>query len=363
MKVAILVPTYCGKEILEYFFQSVIKNEIKPDLFLFVVKPCPKKENDSLITIKKYQNLYRNIYYVIYNGPYGLIKQLLIGLSVLKKLKIDIVIFSDDDTYYIEKDYIKKYIKYYSKVNKIAGLAGRVINAKMDQSNNVMIIEDPPSIPPKRLALWRKPALLFNNIPHQTHFTKGGYVAVWGNDSFYITKEIRRVPSLLGGGSNMSIKLSVFDESEIKNLLPNTKVAMRYEQVIGYHLVKKGYYVIKDYDIKAYHLFREGETRSSSYARIANITATDDFLFYYMKMRYPNDFSTAYKIISIFQRIYRSLFIEFRKVKSIKLLVARLIGHLYGNILGIWYLLAENKDYVYIKFSNFEIIMKNLLEK
>jgi hypothetical protein len=134
-----LTPTYCGRDILEYYFQSAIKHKIDPDMFLFVVKPCQDKQKDSIITIEKYKDILDNIAIVNYKGEYGFIKQILLGLRILRRLNFDIVIFTYDDTYFIDNKYITKYLEHYE--NKIIGrVAGRVVDAKVQPTGDITLL-------------------------------------------------------------------------------------------------------------------------------------------------------------------------------------------------------------------------------
>jgi hypothetical protein len=359
LKVAILTPTYCGRDILEYYFQSVIKHKIDPDMFLFVVKPCQNKQKDSIITIEKYRNTLDNIAIVNYKGEYGLIKQILLGLRILNKLNFDIVIFTDDDTYFIDNKYVTKYVEYYEN-RIIGGVAGRVVDAKVQPTGNITLLGQYVSIPPKKLYLWRKPA---NNEIYQTYFTKGGYVAFWGNDTYHVIRGNRIVPSLLGGGSNMSIRLKALENLiDRYNLLPNMFIGQRYEQILGYHIVKNKYRIIKDYGIITLHLFREtGETRAPRPSRRGTLTASDEFIYYYLKNLYKSDFSLIDHFISILQRLYRYTFIEPRLGGGkcrFETWISRILGQLFGNTLGVWYNLTKNKDNLYHFFANFDKNMR-----
>ncbi len=359
LKVAILTPTYCGRDILEYYFQSVIKHKIDPDMFLFVVKPCQNKQKDSIITIEKYRNTLDNIAIVNYKGKYGLIKQILLGLRTLKKLNFDIVIFTDDDTYFIDNKYVTKYVEYYEN-RTIGGVAGRVVDARVQPTGNITLLGQYVSIPPKKPYLWRKPA---NNEIYQTYFTKGGYVAFWGNDTYHVIRGNRIVPSLLGGGSNMSIRLKALENLiDRYDLLPNMFIGQRYEQILGYHIVKNKYNIIKDYSIITLHLFREtGETRAPRPSRRGTLTASDEFIYYYLKNLYKSDFSLIYHFISILQRLYRYTFIEPRLGGGkcrFETWISRILGQLFGNTLGIWYNLTKNKDNLYYFFANFDKNMR-----
>jgi len=352
LKVAILTPTYCGRDILEYYFQSVIKHKLNPDIFLFVVKPCQDRQKDSIITIEKYKNTLDNIVVVNYKEEYGLIKQILLGLKVLKRLKFDIVIFTDDDTYFIDDKYIAKYLEHYED-KTIGGVAGRVVDAKVQPAGEITLLKQYVSIPPKKLYLWRRPA---TNEIYQTYFTKGGYVAVWGNDTYHVIRGNRIVPSLLGGGSNMSIRLKALEDLiDRYDVLPNMFIGQRYEQILGYHIIKNKYKVIKDYSIVTLHLFREtGETRAPRPSRRSTLTASDEFIYYYLKGLYRSDFSFIYHFISILQRFYRHTFIEPRLGDGkcrIETWVGRIVGQLFGNALGIWYKLTKNKDHLYHLFA------------
>jgi hypothetical protein len=366
MKSSIFVPTFCGKDVLQYFFESVEKYNVNPDLFLFVVKPCPDSSRESLELLENQKKKIKNIYIVKYNGTYGLIKQILIGLHLLYQLGIDVVIFADDDSYFVTNGFVEKHVIYYNNAN-IGGVAGRIVNVIRDEKGNFKShdkLMDSNVIPPKNIVLWRKPSLYFTfkdiTIPYQTYFTKGGYVNRWGNDEYYIKRGYRLVPSLLGGGPNMSIRLSAIREllEAGIELLPNTTVGMRYEQILAYHIVKKGFLIIKDYDIVVYHIFRNyGETRSPRPSRRSILTAVDEFIYYYMKNFYNSDFSIMYKLIGILQRFIRHVFIEPRSPEAgckLETLIGRIIGQIAGNLFGFWYLSTSNKDYIYTLLLNLE---------
>ena len=364
LKSAILTPTYCGRDILRYYFQSALEHNIKPDMFLFVVKRCQSTQKDSILTINEYKDVFGNFVIIKYGGEYGLIKQILLGLNVLAKLGVDVVIFTDDDTYFIDNKYLDKYLAHYNNDEKIGGVAGRIIDTKITKDNRLIRDEGIPSIPPKRLYLWRRPAL--DGI-YQTYFTKGGYVAVWGNDTYHVNRGTRLIPSLLGGGSNMSIRLAALGSLlQRKELLPNMYIGQRYEQVLAYHIVKNKYKVIKDYTIATLHLFREtGETRAPRPSRRATLTASDEFIFYYLKNLYSKDFSSFYHLISIFQRLFRHVVREPRLSPGscrIETLIGRILGQMFGNVVGLWYLLSTNKDYLYKLFEKFEKML-TILDK
>ncbi|MEM4576627.1 MAG: hypothetical protein QW701_04085 [Candidatus Nezhaarchaeales archaeon] len=291
----------------------------------------------------------------------------MIGLRTLYKLNYDIVIFLDDDSYIVSNKFVELHEKWY-EVNEVGGVAGCIIDVWKRGEDFVQIAGN-VSIPPKRLYLWREPAIkILNRFIPQTYFTKGGYVAVCGNDTYHLKRGARHVFSLLGGGSNMSIRLAALScflkGDNIAKLLPNTPIAMRYEQILAYHIVKRGYVIVKDYNIKTYHIFREGgETRAPRNYRRSTITATDDFLYFYMKHSYPCDFSFIHKILAVIQRLYRSIVVEQKKSSDIELLLARLFGHLFGNSVGIWWSLSSNKEYVYQLFRRYESFMKGILKE
>jgi len=372
LKTAFLIPTYCGARILEYQFASFNRLSSLPDLILYVVKPCPNKELDSEKTIEKYREKFEDkIIVAKYRGTYGLVKQILLGLGILNKLGIDIVIFLDDDSYVVDVDFVDKYSKWYFN-KKIGGVAGVGIDAEVT-SNGISPLKPTISLPPeklfswrkKKLILWRKPAYTVNGkyVP-QTYLTRGGYVAYFGNDSYYMQRKRRLHFSLLGGGSNMSIRLSALDFTKLDDLLPNVPVAFGYEQILAYHIVKRGYLIIRDYDIKVYHIFRqEGETRAPRNSRRSVITLVDEFNYYYLRKIYRDDFSIHYKIIGLLLRIYRTLFVEYKKTRDLSLLLARMTGHLFGNAIGIYWYLAENKDYIYNIIRNYEIFISKIVDK
>jgi len=363
LKTAFLIPTYCGARILEYQFASFSRLSSLPDLILYVVKPCPNKELDSEKTIEKYKEKFNNkIIVAKYHGTYGLIKQILLGLGILNKLGIDIVIFLDDDSYIVNEDFVDKYSRWYIN-EKIGGVAGQVIDAEV-KSNGISPLKPADSMPPKKLILWRRPAYtVYGKYVPQTYFTRGGYVAFFGNDSYYLKKNQRLLFSLLGGGSNMSIRLNALPLDKLSNLLPNVPIAMRYEQILAYHIVKNGYLIIKDYDIKVYHLFRHsGETRSPRNSRRSVLTVVDEFNYYYLKKIYNHDFDITYKIVGLLQRIYRSLVVEYRKARDTKLLIARIMGHLFGNIIGIYWYLSENKDNIYNIIRGYESFISKIVD-
>jgi len=363
LKTAFLIPTYCGARILEYQFASFNRLSSLPDLILYVVKPCPNEELDSEKTIEKYREKFENrIIVAKYRGNYGLIKQILLGLGILYKLGIDIVIFLDDDSYILDSDLVDKYSRWYIN-KKIGGVAGVGIDAEVTDSG----ISPKPTIsmPPKRPILWRTPAYTVNGkyVP-QTYFTRGGYVVFFGNDNYYMQKKQRLHFSLLGGGSNMSIRLSALDFTKLDDLLPNTPVALRYEQILAYHIVKRGYLIIRDYDIKVYHIFRqEGETRAPRNSRRSVLTLVDEFYYYYLRKMYKNDFNINYKILGLLQRLYRFLILEYKNTRDLSLLFARMLGILFGNAIGIYWYLVENKDNIYNIIRSYEVFLSKLVDK
>ena len=164
-----------------------------------------------------------------------------------------------------------------------------MVDAKLQPTGDITLQGQHVTIHPRKLYLWRKPA---TNEIYQLYFTKGGYLASWGNDTYHVIRGKRIIPSLLGVGANMSIRLKALENLIDRDyLLPNMYIGQRYEQILGYHIVKNKYKVIKDYDIITLHLFREtGETRAPRPSRTGTLTATDEFIYYYLKNLYRSDF-------------------------------------------------------------------------
>ena len=87
-----------------------------------------------------------------------------------------------------------------------------MVDAKVQPTGDITLQGQHITIHPKKLYLWRIPA---TNELYQIYFTKGGYVAFWGNDTCHVIRGKRIIPSLLGGGSNMSIRLKALENLRV----------------------------------------------------------------------------------------------------------------------------------------------------
>lgn len=381
-RTSLLIPTYCRAEMLEFFFESLGENGIRPDMILFIRKPCPILEKDSINTIKKY-NKYYKIYVVDYHGPFGVIKQYILGLRILYKLGFDIAIFLDDDIYIPFKNFIELHERWYIS-NKIGGVNGYIINSIRIDNKYIPISEYIERPYPLQYKLFRS-ALSKRFL--QTYASKGGYVLDFGNDLYYISNGFKQITSLLSNGGNMSVRVSALEELlRMPYPLPNIKRGLGYEALLSYYLLKNNYFVIKDYSIKVYHIlahrstkmrnikFEQGIARSYTLSHYASLVAEKEFTFYHLKYLYPKDFKyfnkfieyILYNIYNLFKEINphvrkkskHSLFIGYMPFRAI---LARLLGSIYGNAVGIYYLLSQNKDNIYNLFDNFERQIKSLL--
>lgn len=286
--VSIIIPTYKRGNLLHHVLDALTTQTHKDFEVLMIVKPSGDGTEQL---IEKYREKL-NIKVIIQNQGY-----VLDGLNLgLKNAQGNILVFLDDDAIPFP-NLIQSYISSYSNSN-VGGVAGDVMSVVL-KDNTVCPLKDSPSeivyTNAPRTVLTRKlascpPKGLEN---HLLYISKAGLVST----NYTVAKSALSQPvnSLLGKGANMSIS----SEASAGFQFPTSWIlGFNFEQYLGYHLWKKGYQVIFNPAIKAYHI-QHGQSLSRNIKDLKKeaVLCTEARLLFYRLCGSEPEFSMMHRIV------------------------------------------------------------------
>jgi len=251
----------------------------------------------------------------------------------LSQAKGKIIAFLDDDAI-PQMKWLEKHVETYESIDKVGGVAGKVIEAKINK-NSIHTINKPKMLKQKLFLL--KPADNLKN--HLLYLTKGGLIHSYGNQE-YLEKilGIKIFPSLLWFGANMSILREALGDYTLNEA---RMLGLHFEQEIAYLLLKKGYKTLCNLDAVVLHLIH-GETTSKfhkSLFKCAQFEAEKQLFYYILKKNLNANLSPMFKLVSSIAVAIRCLLKA--KEENPRATLSRLFGVFTGNIMGLLYMLSD----------------------
>jgi hypothetical protein len=224
----------------------------------------------------------------------------------------------------------------------VGGIAENVIMAKIEDGTAIPFAKEASEIMPTGyrpaletlgLILWRKPLRgLEKNL---IYISKSGTVE---KDARYEANPCTTVKSVLGMGANMS-----FTREALGNFhFPHHGGGTQWEQFLGWDLWRRGYNLVFCPEIKVYHL-AHGQTLSrfiKNKQTIAMRSAEFQLFFYNLYGLEEELFIMDKALSTVFDfATYLKKMTEDRITNQ-----AKLKGLIYGNLLGITWLISKKTE-------------------
>jgi glycosyltransferase involved in cell wall biosynthesis len=286
--VSIIIPTYKRGNLLNYVLEALTTQTSKDFEVLMIVKPSGDGTEQI---IEKYRERLK-IKIIIQKHGYFL-DALNLGL---KNAKGKIIIFLDDDAVPFP-NLIHSHILSYS-TPAVGGVAGDVVPVIL-RGNTLCPFEDTPSeIIPARVSetvlarkLGSRP--LKGLEDYLIYISKAGFVSV--NYEVATRALSQPVNSLLAKGANMSIS----SEASVGFQFPTSCVlGLTNEQYLGWYLWKKGYRVIVNTQIKAYHINHgQSLSRNIKNAKKEAVLCTEARLLFYRLYGSEPELSIMHRLV------------------------------------------------------------------
>jgi len=244
LSVSIIIPTYKRGYLLHHVLEALTTQTNKDFEVLLIVKPSKDGTEQVIENYRKKLNI--NL--LIQKQGY-VIDALNLGL---KNTQGKIIVFLDDDAIPFP-NLIESYIQSYSTPN-VGGVAGDVVPVVL-RANKICRQKNTPSeiIPTKssETLLARKlgscPLRGLEN--YLIYISKAGFVSI--NYGIANTAFKQPVNSLLAKGANMSISAKASAGFQFPT---SWVLGLTFEQYLGWYLWQKGYRIILNPKIKAYHI-------------------------------------------------------------------------------------------------------------
>ena len=317
---SVIIPTYKRAKLLGFVLESLTKQTKNNFEVMVVLKPS----NDGTEKIiRKYKNKL-DINLLIQKKGY-VVDALNIGL---RNVSGEVIFFLDDDAIPF-RNWIEKHLKLYQAHN-IGGVAGDVIPAILC-NDKLLLCKNNNSeiIPNKALKVGNIKRKMFyqplnGQEDHLIYINKGGFVTP--------TYEYKSgtVKTLLGMGANMSVLKKCTEDFTFPVSWQIRGIG--WEQLLGWHIWKKGYPIIFDPNVKVYHL-SHGQTLSRNIInkKAIYVREVERQLFFYRIYDYEKNLSKMHRIVTLL--FY--LFTYFKKMGENLEYLERLKGLLIGNLIGI----------------------------
>ncbi|MDR0371992.1 MAG: glycosyltransferase [Nitrososphaerota archaeon] len=286
--VSIIIATYKRGNLLSHVLEALTTQTNKDFEILMVVKPS---EDGTEQVIEKYRERLK-IKVIIQNHGY-VTDALNLGL---KNAEGKIIVFLDDDAIPFP-NLIESYLLSYS-VPEVGGVAGDVVPVVL-RENKICKFKDTPS----EIVLTRVSknvlARKLVNRPlrgledYLIYISKAGLVSV--NYKVAASALSQPVNSLLAKGANMSIS----SEASAGFQFPTAWVlGLTFEQYLGWYLWKKGYRIIFNPEIKAYHINHgQSLSRNIKEAKKRTVLCTENRLLFYRLYGSEPDLSIINRIV------------------------------------------------------------------
>ena len=330
--VSVIIPTYKRGHVLNHVLKALTNQTSKDFEVLMIVKPSGDGTEE---VIKEYSQKLNSK--VIIQSEGYVIDALNLGL---KNADGEIIVFLDDDAIPFP-NLIQAYITSYT-TPEIGGVAGEVISVAL-RGDKVCQLEGNPSeiITPEiknqssniAIKLWSRP--LKGLEDYLIYLSKAGFVSINSEAANRALSQI--VNSLLGKGANMSIS----SKAAAGFKFPTSWIlGLTFEQYLGWYLWKKGYRVIFNPEIKAYHIHHgQSLSRNIKEPKKEAVLYTEARILFYRLYGSEPELSVMHRLVL--------LFIEtIVDIKSICLnketfRIARSKNKFYAEVLGLRWLIYK----------------------
>jgi len=292
--VSVIIATYKRGHLLNYVLEALSDQTIKDFEVLMIVKPSGDRTEQ---VIEAYRERLK-IKVII--QTYGYFTDALnLGL---KHVEGDIIVFLDDDAIPFP-DLIHSYILSYSMPN-VGGVAGDVIPVILKE-NKIYPFKDIPSeitfTKDLKKTFFRKiinrPLKGLDN--YLIYISRAGFVCL--NHEVASRAGSQCVNSLLAKGANMSISSKASTGFQFP---ASWILGLSNEQYLGLHLWKKGYSVIFNPAVKAYHINHgQSLSRNVKDAKKAAILCTEVRLLFYRLHGSEPDLSAMHRLVLLILEI------------------------------------------------------------
>ncbi len=331
--VSVVIPTYKRGHLLKHVLEALTNQTSEDFEVLMIVKPSGDGTEE---VIKEYSVKLKTR--VIIQSQGYVVDALNLGLS---NAEGEIIVFLDDDAMPFP-NLIQSYIMSYT-MPEIGGVAGDVIPAVLKENKLCQFEGDPSEIIPVNKnqssgnvflkKLWSRP--LKGLEDYMIYLSKAGFVSV--NCEVANRALSQPVNSLLGKGANMSIS----SKASAGFKFPTSWVlGLTFEQYLGWHLWKKGYRVIFNPEIKAYHIHHgQSLSRNVKEAKKEAVLYTEGRILFYRL--YGNELE-----LSLMHRLVFLLIETIIEIKSICMnretfLLSRFKNKFYAEMLGLRWLIYK----------------------
>ena len=291
--VSVIIPTYKRGHLLKHVLEALTNQSCQDFEVLMIVKPSGDTTEE---VIKEYREKLA-IKVVKQNQGY-VIDALNLGLNHTQG---KIIVFLDDDAIPFP-DLISEYIMAY-KTTGVGGVAGDVVPVTIF-GNKICQIEGTPSeILEVNKKLYSENAFIKKlcNRPlkgledYLLYLSKAGFVSL--NFEAKNRALSQRVNSLLAKGANMSISS---DAAKGFRFPDAWILGLTFEQYLGWYLWKKGYQVLFNPAIKAYHIHHgQSLSRNIRDAKKEAVLYTEDRLLFYRLYDSEPELSLIHRLVSL----------------------------------------------------------------
>ncbi len=286
--VTVLIPTYKRAALLDRVLGGLAAQSYENFEVLVVAKPS---EDGTESVVAQYQNKLRIKLLLQQQG--FMIHALNIGLQ---NASGDIILFLDDDAIPFP-NLIQRHVECYSQT-KIGGVAGDILKASSDDKTLNQFKHKPSDLLPHTakvsamtrlgLELWNKP--LAEQERCLFYLSRAGTVSM--NPNVALPARHQSVESMLGRGANMSVRASAVADFKFPI---SWILGFTFEQLIAWHIWKKGYIQIFNPDLCVYHL-EHGQSLSRNFnVQREVLLYTEKKLLYYRLKRKEKGLSSMYR--------------------------------------------------------------------
>jgi glycosyltransferase involved in cell wall biosynthesis len=324
---SVIIPTYKRGHIIDYALDGLTKQTFKNFEAVIVIRSSGDETEER---VDSYADRLRIRKFTL-SDRWQHWDQLNYGIS---KAQGSVLAFLDDDAVPLP-NWLELQSQIYVGPN-IGGIAGNVLTARivngnavpMEQDASEIIIRYEPALENIGAYFWLKPLSgLENNL---IYITKAGTVEK--NTHFNANAHIK---SVLGMGANMSVSRKAMGSF----LFPPLWTGSQWEQFLGWHLWRRGYALVFWPEIKVYHL-AHGQTISRFIKDKNMISAREAgiVLFFYNLYGLEKQLSMMHKVVST---MFKSAEFIRKMAKDKDTYQAKLKGLIYGNLLGITWLISK----------------------
>lgn len=330
-EISVVIPTYRRAHLLKHVLEGLTKQTFKDFEVIVVLKSSGDGTENIVQKFKKWLNIKP----VIQNQGF-IVDALNLGFEHVQGR---IIAFLDDDAVPFP-DFLQRHLETYSGDN-IGGVAGEVVPAKLTDKGlttkngelSEIVLRDKPFLDHIGRKIWAKP--LEGLEDYFVYISKSGVVEYNYDVSRFASHQIVR--SLLGMGANMSILAKAAEDFTFPD---SWILGLSWEQLLGWHLWRKGYHLVFNPKSKVYHIVH-GQTLSRNIKDTSKeiLRWTEYNLLFYRLYGFEPD-------ISIPSRLIWLVFDAFLDVKRICInrelfRFARLRSKFYSELIGSKWLVSR----------------------